>query len=1018
MIMLRMCKNRGGNQQPQCLSGFENRWQRFYREPYFRQAINRHKGVRFTALLGICSIILAAAPAWAFDLYTDPGGSDVGDCRSASCQTLAYALGQASAGDTINIAAGTYAEGCLSLSLDGLSLLGADQATTIIDGSACAGSNFINVSGLNIRIENLTIDGQVPQYTSWPPAKPYYGINASGLGVPQGLSIASVTVQEFGKTGFNLNGPDTVDLSSVTARDNGGAGIFMTDVHNISLADITTTNNQWAGVVVATWGRYHPLGVGSVVFSGSNAIGEANGDNHQGLQFEMGNYNDKANPAPISYSSNPADGADVTFVAGEFTHVLGGPQDDGDPVSSDGYQRLRFYGSQGDAVAAALAAYEPVLNLAGPGHFLDSGRYLRVLADGSFYVPDGLSIQDAVDAAASGDTVNVAAGSFTEQVRITKSLVLGGAGTGLSTIIAPAKALRVTEDADHGFGLRTYDYLVGVFGSGTENVEISGFTLDGNFDAKSSGPGTFRSQQLTVFNASANLHDNELLDWQDPAAFGAQGVASLVVGSTTVQTVSISDNTVSGYQKGGIVAFGTAAVDVTIARNTVVGAGPITTTAQNGIQISSGAVGVIEDNNVSGNNYTPASWCAAGILNYLSDGIRVSGNVLSDNLCDMLLMGNDCSYLNNEVASSAAWPFSVLGDRNTVSGNYVNSAPGEGVYVDGIDNVLTCNRLTGNAAGIYFDSYSTAGTPNTATDNVIVGNGDGIDASAVSALPLVDGSANYWGCVGGANTLGCDTALGNVDVTPFAASEPLCVTCVGAGGDTDGDQVCDPVDNCASDANASQTDGDADGAGDVCDPCPADPDDDADADGLCADVDNCPVDANAGQSDVDGDGDGDVCDADDGPATLTVTSVFAKPDKTKSIKNIEGQVRVKGLVADGSTGAWLASDLIASGDVAMVVTAGSFTTTVPFLNCRQANAKTIKCRDKTTDSKATLRLITFDGVTVPDSFKIKIQRRKIADTDMPSGPVLVELTQPTTSIDRNDTISSCSVSAGKLHCRE
>ena len=53
---------------------------------------------------------------------------------------------------------------------------------------------------------------------------------------------------------------------------------------------------------------------------------------------------------------------------------------------------------------------------------------------------------------------------------------------------------------------------------------------------------------------------------------------------------------------------------------------------------------------------------------------------------------------------------------------------------------------------------------------------------------------------------------------------------------------------------------DDDGAGDPCDPCPADVIDDSDGDGLCGDVDNCPEFGNPDQRDVDVDGRGDPCD--------------------------------------------------------------------------------------------------------------------------------------------------------------
>jgi sugar lactone lactonase YvrE len=87
--------------------------------------------------------------------------------------------------------------------------------------------------------------------------------------------------------------------------------------------------------------------------------------------------------------------------------------------------------------------------------------------------------------------------------------------------------------------------------------------------------------------------------------------------------------------------------------------------------------------------------------------------------------------------------------------------------------------------------------------------------------------------------------------------------CASLGGDADGDQVCDDLDNCPSQANPGQGDSDGDGQGDACDPCPADAANDADADGLCLGEDNCPFALNPDQADADGDGIGDACDADE-----------------------------------------------------------------------------------------------------------------------------------------------------------
>jgi len=117
-------------------------------------------------------------------------------------------------------------------------------------------------------------------------------------------------------------------------------------------------------------------------------------------------------------------------------------------------------------------------------------------------------------------------------------------------------------------------------------------------------------------------------------------------------TGTIDGNTVSAYQKGGIVVNGVnslsgGATTATVTNNTVSGLGPVVFIAQNGIQVSRGAVAEVRGNTISGNFYTgevgvgpnpggqnPEGWefFSTGLLLFQAGaGTRTSDNRFSGN---------------------------------------------------------------------------------------------------------------------------------------------------------------------------------------------------------------------------------------------------------------------------------------------------------------------------------------------------------------------------------------------------
>lgn len=236
-----------------------------------------------------------------------------------------------------------------------------------------------------------------------------------------------------------------------------------------------------------------------------------------------------------------------------------------------------------------------------------------------------LTIQAAIDQVDINGTVHVATGTYVEQVQITKSLALEGAGIGLTIIKAPSS---IPAAADPN------SIIVKISGAGV-NAEISGFTVSGP------GPGGCGTIGYGVFvqgNAYANIHDNEVIDIKDTGLSGCQNGIGIRVGSQFLNsfgTANITNNIVATYQKGGIVVDGLTSHAV-ITGNTVSGDGPIAYIAENGIQISRGATASISGNTVSGHSYInpppPAQqWASTGILLWEAGFVDINGNTVSNN---------------------------------------------------------------------------------------------------------------------------------------------------------------------------------------------------------------------------------------------------------------------------------------------------------------------------------------------------------------------------------------------------
>ncbi len=254
----------------------------------------------------------------------------------------------------------------------------------------------------------------------------------------------------------------------------------------------------------------------------------------------------------------------------------------------------------------------------------------------------GSLIQEEVDHGASADVVLASPGTFVEQVEITQTLTLRGSGVGATVIQSPdTLTLFFTTSADN--------YPI-VYAHDADGIALEHLTVDG----AGKGNANYRFVGVGYANAGGAVEDVEIVGIRETPISGNQHGVGLLASaeSGAPRSLSISDSAISDYQKNGIVVAG-ADLTVDITGNVVTGAGAVDFIAQNGIQVSSGALAVVSDNTVSGHSYTPFTWVSSGILLYYAD-TDTYGNTISENQVGLYHIDGSGAHEGNTVSASSA----------------------------------------------------------------------------------------------------------------------------------------------------------------------------------------------------------------------------------------------------------------------------------------------------------------------------------------------------------------------------
>ena len=282
------------------------------------------------------------------------------------------------------------------------------------------------------------------------------------------------------------------------------------------------------------------------------------------------------------------------------------------------------------------------------------------------------TITEGLAAAKAGQTVLVNSGTYTEQVTIAQNVTLASVLKNTAVVQAPSV---LTADSN---GLTT---LVTV-GGGATNASVVNMGVSGP------GPSSCGSINYGVFvaNASATIVGNNVLSIRDNPYSGCQNGVAIRFGSQGLgfvgHTGTIAYNTVTDYQKGGIVVDG-AGTNVSVLGNLVTGQNQAGVNGQNGIQISRGALSLVNNNTATNNLYanpaTPLNISADGILIYdIVGGVTVTNNIVTGNDEGIGVYSDGPAATNVVIKNNTASKNAVLGihiDANSTGNTiYTNTA--------------------------------------------------------------------------------------------------------------------------------------------------------------------------------------------------------------------------------------------------------------------------------------------------------------------------------------------------------
>jgi hypothetical protein len=182
-----------------------------------------------------------------------------------------------------------------------------------------------------------------------------------------------------------------------------------------------------------------------------------------------------------------------------------------------------------------------------------------------------------------------------------------------------------------------------------------------------------------------------------------------------------------------------------------------------GFAITAGGVTDVNDSTFMDMGIVGLFYFGSGVNGSIADGNTFRGQGVGPVIDYGIELGGgaDVTIMNNDFADNLGTYDISPGGPQTSAGIFASTFFGAGTNVSAISNAFA-----GNTIGILVGN---TGSPDTtsvqAHFNTFIGNTDGgVDSDSSS---MANAENNWWGCSTGPGTLGCDTAIDNVDANPW-----------------------------------------------------------------------------------------------------------------------------------------------------------------------------------------------------------------------------------------------------------